>query len=68
MRPLVSVLMSVYNCEKYIVKALSSILNQSYSNLEILVCDDCSGDRSKMLIHTFNDKRIRFFENKKKYG
>ena len=37
--PLVSVLIPCYNCEKYVEKAVTSIIEQSYSNLEILVID-----------------------------
>jgi glycosyltransferase involved in cell wall biosynthesis len=41
---LVSVIMSVYNDGDRVQKAIESILNQSYSNFELLITDDCSSD------------------------
>jgi len=42
--PLVSIALCTYNGEKYISQQLDSILNQTYSNLEIVILDDCSAD------------------------
>ncbi len=39
--PLVSVLMPVYNGERYLKEAIDSILNQTYSNFELIICNDC---------------------------
>ena len=44
MKPLVSVLMPVYNSEKYLVEALDSLTGQDYKNLEIIILDDGSND------------------------
>lgn len=57
----VSVIMSVFNGEKYIHRAVSSILSQSYSDLELIVIDDGSKDRTSEVISSFRDKRLRFF-------
>ena len=59
-RPLISVVMSVYNCEKYINEAIESILNQTYSNLEFIIVNDGSTDSSLDIIqyHMKNDQRI----------
>jgi glycosyltransferase involved in cell wall biosynthesis len=65
---LVSVIIAVYNCERYIQKALDSILQQSYQNLEVLICDDCSTDNSWSLLSAYTDSRIRLFKNKKNQG
>lgn len=46
-KPLVSVLMSTYNHESYVGKAIQSVLNQTYKNIEFLVADDCSTDHTK---------------------
>ncbi len=61
--PLVTVVMPVYNAGKYVHPAIESILNQSYSNLEIIVINDGSTDNSKNTILNFEDPRLRFFEN-----
>ncbi len=64
----VSVLMPAYNCEKYIKQAIDSILNQTYSNLELLIADDGSSDNTKKIIDSFIDKRIKVFHNNKNIG
>lgn len=65
--PLVSVLMPVYNCEKYIEQAIKSILNQSYENIEIIVVDDGSNDNSNRILKNFAnlDNRIKIIEQQK---
>ena len=50
MKPLVSVLMPVYNSEKYLVEALDSLTGQDYKNLEIIILDDGSNDSSFSII------------------
>lgn len=66
--PLVSVLITTYNSEKYIKDALESILNQTYSNLEIVIIDDASIDNTLEIIQSFKDKRIKLFVNEKNLG
>ena len=44
--PLVSVIIAAYNCEEYIEECVNSILNQTYQNIEILICDDNSDDNT----------------------
>ena len=51
--PLVSFVVTSYNYEKYILQTLESIKNQSYSNFEIIVVDDCSNDNSCKIIENF---------------
>jgi glycosyltransferase involved in cell wall biosynthesis len=62
-KPLLSVLMAAYNAEKYVGAALRSLLLQTYPNIEILVCDDCSTDATASCIEQIRDPRIRFFKN-----
>ena len=68
MREKISVLMTVYNAEKFIKESVQSILSQSYKNLELLIIDDCSTDKSLQLIKKFKDKRIRLFALKQHIG
>ena len=56
---LVSVIIPVYNREKTIKKAIESVLNQTYDNIEVIAVDDCSSDRSVEVIQNINDKRVR---------
>lgn len=67
-KSLVSVIMPVYNAEKYLEKAITSILAQTYENLEILIADDASTDNSKLIINSFSDPRIRLFHNETNIG
>ena len=57
--PLVSVLMPVFNGEKYLTAAINSILRQTYTNFEFLVLDDGSTDKSVPIVQSFKDARIR---------
>jgi len=56
--PKISVVMPVYNSERYLREALDSIINQSFSDFECLVIDDGSTDGSSDIIKSFNDPRI----------
>jgi glycosyltransferase involved in cell wall biosynthesis len=69
--PLVTVIIPVYNCEQFVSKAINSILNQTYSNLEILILNDGSTDGSEAVIKEFSDARIKYISfsaNTKKIG
>lgn len=63
---LVSVIVPVYNVEKYLKRCIDSILNQSYSNLEIILVDDGSTDNSGKIVDEYGnlDKRIRVIHQK----
>ena len=67
---LVSVLLSVYNSEKTLEDSIKSLLNQTHSNLEILIANDGSTDGSKEIWRKFQlkDERIVFFDNKVNIG
>jgi len=66
MRPRISVVMPVYNCENYIANAIDSILNQSFQNFELIIIDGGSDDNTLRIIHGYKDKRIRIIEQGKK--
>lgn len=58
---LVSVIMPVYNAERFVAKAIQSVLGQSYQNLELVVVDDGSTDGSWQIVNSFADPRMRVF-------
>lgn len=67
---LVSVAIPNYNCEEYLDKCISHIVNQTYTNLEILICDNGSEDGSVAIIKKWaeQDKRIKVFINEQNQG
>ena len=62
----ISVIINFYNGEKYLRQCLKSVLNQDYKNLEVILWDNCSSDNSKEIVKSHEDKRIKYFLNKKK--
>lgn len=64
----VTVLMPVYNAEKFLSEAIESILGQSFSDFEFLIIDDGSTDNSIDIIHSYKDDRIHLFRNKRNMG
>jgi glycosyltransferase involved in cell wall biosynthesis len=67
-RPHVTVLMSVYNSEKYLREAIDSILAQTFNHFEFLIVNDCSSDSSFELMKSYNDSRIRIIKNPTNIG
>ena len=67
---LISVIIPVYNSEKYIDKCLNSVINQTYRNLEIIIINDCSIDNTKEIILKYKniDDRIIYLENDQNLG
>lgn len=66
--PLVTVLMTVYNGERYLHASLQSVLNQTFKDFEFLIINDCSTDDSVKIIESFNDKRIIIYDNEMNLG
>lgn len=66
--PKISVIMSVYNAEKFVSKTIDSILMQKFIDFEFLIVDDCSSDKSFEIISNYNDSRIKVFRNEKNLG
>lgn len=64
----VSVVMPVYNMEKYVGEAIDSILNQTFNNFDFLIIDDRSTDGTLEKIRQYSDKRIRIIQNNKNMG
>lgn len=66
--PRISVLMPVYNGELYVREAIESMLNQTFTDFELLVLDDGSTDRTEEIVLSFNDSRIRYHRNASNIG
>src|SRR3989337_3683374 len=66
--PRVTILMPVYNAERFLREAIDSILDQSFKPFEFLIIDDGSTDRSAEIIESYRDPRIRFVRNAKNLG
>ncbi|MDR0427020.1 MAG: glycosyltransferase [Dysgonamonadaceae bacterium] len=61
--PVVSVLMPVFNAEKYLNTAIDSILNQTYPDFELVIINDGSTDQSEQIILSYKDERISYHIN-----
>jgi glycosyltransferase involved in cell wall biosynthesis len=64
----ISVVLPVYNGEKYLTEAISSILSQSFKDFELIIIDDGSTDKSISIIEKFQDDRIKFLKNEENKG
>jgi glycosyltransferase involved in cell wall biosynthesis len=67
-KPVITVLMTVYNGERYLSESIESILCQTYSDFEFVIIDDASIDKSRKIILSFNDPRIKFINNNRNQG
>src|SRR3989304_6868958 len=66
--PLITILMPVYQGERYIRKSIESILSQTYSNLQLIIMDDGSTDGTREIIDSFHDHRIEYHHRKVRKG
>lgn len=66
----VSIVMPLFNAEKYLPEALRSVLNQTYKDFELICIDDCSADRTRSIVEEFRkkDTRIRILVNEEHLG
>lgn len=60
-KPYLSVIMAMFNEERYIKSTIESILNQTYNNYELIIVDDNSTDKSREICESFRDPRIRIY-------
>jgi glycosyltransferase involved in cell wall biosynthesis len=66
--PTISCIMSVYNGEMFLNKAIDSILNQTFNDFEFIIINDNSTDSSRDIILSYNDSRIKFINNEINLG
>ncbi len=66
--PRITVLMPVYNADRFLRKAIDSILTQTFTGFEFMIIDDGSTDGSQSIVRSYNDSRIRFVQNEKNIG
>jgi len=67
--PMVSVLITVYNREKYVATAIESVLAQTYRNFELIITDDCSRDPSLQIAQRYQaDRRVKVYRNERNLG
>ena len=66
--PKISVIMPVYNCEAYVKEAINSILNQTFSDFELIIIDDCSTDSTLSIVKSYEDSRIKIVEKEQNTG
>lgn len=66
----ISIITPVYNCERYINKTIETVINQTYSNWELLLVDDCSTDNSAKIIKGYaeKDSRVKYYKLDKNSG
>ena len=67
-KDLISIIMPLYNKEEFIKNTINSILEQTYTNFELIIVDDNSTDNSKEIIEKINDKRIKLIKLKENMG
>ena len=69
-QPLVSIGLPVFNGEDFLENALDSILSQTYRNIEVIVCDNASTDRTESIIASYaqNDERIKYSRHDENLG
>lgn len=72
MNPLVSILIPTYNRPYYLEQALQSALNQTYSNIEIVISDNSEDDKTEQVVHAYlsspNGSKIRYVRNQQNIG
>ena len=63
MNKLVSIVLPTYNGESFLKTSIQSCLDQTYNNIELIIVNDCSIDKTEQIINNFKDKRIRYIKN-----
>lgn len=64
----ISIIITTYNRRTFLEKAIESVFNQTYQNIEIIIIDDCSKDGTKDFCENLKDSRIKFYRNEHNQG
>jgi glycosyltransferase involved in cell wall biosynthesis len=65
---LISVVMPVYNCEKFVAEAIESILDQTFNSFEFIIINDHSTDHTPEILESYHDPRIQIYQNPSNLG
>lgn len=68
MEYLISIITPTYNCAKYIKETINSVINQTYTNWEMIIVDDASNDNTEEIVKAIKDERIKYIRLKKNSG
>jgi len=63
-QPKISIVLPTYNGAKYLREAIESCLNQTYTNIELIIVDDCSSDETPEIIKSYKDSRVKYIRNR----
>ncbi len=66
--PVISVLMAIYNGERFAKEAIESILDQTFTDFELILIDDCSTDNTLQIMKQYDDPRVVIIENERNLG
>ncbi len=67
-KPTISIIIPTYNRSQLIVRAVKSVLNQTYQDFELIVVDDASTDNTEEVVNSFDDERIRYIRHEENKG
>lgn len=69
-QPLITIVIPLYNAEKYIADTMDNIINQTYQNYELIVVDDCSTDKSRNIVKKYEQEysKIKLIESELNFG
>lgn len=68
MNKMISVIIPTYNRCKLLIRSVRSVLKQSYKNIEVIVIDDCSTDKTEEYIKKIKDNRLKYIKLRKNHG
>lgn len=68
MQPLISIILPTYNADKYLKSCIESIINQTYTNFELIIINDGSKDDTDNVVNYYSDTRIRYLKNEINIG